>query len=64
MCLTWRPAPRDLHVELDSVHAQDGVSYVAEQVASRHHSGKRWQLTELLQLQLPPGRRSQSKGQR
>jgi len=29
---TWCPAPWHLHVELDGVHAQDGVSYMAEQV--------------------------------
>lgn len=45
-----RAAPGNLHVELDSVHAQDGVSYVAEQIASRHHPGERRQLTQLLQL--------------
>lgn len=33
LCMyTWCPAPWHLHVELDSVHAQDGVSYVTEQV--------------------------------
>lgn len=31
--MTWYPAPRDLHVELNGVHAQDGVTHVAEQVA-------------------------------
>lgn len=29
---TWCPAPWHLHVKLDSVHAQDGVSYMTEQV--------------------------------
>lgn len=31
--ITWYPAPGDLHVELNGVHAQDGVAHVAEQVA-------------------------------
>lgn len=31
---TWCPAPWYLHVELDGVHAQDGVPHVAEQVSS------------------------------
>lgn len=30
---TWYPAAGHLHVELHSVHAQDGVAHVAQQVA-------------------------------
>lgn len=31
--ITWYPAAGDLHVELNRVHAQDGVTHVAQQVA-------------------------------
>lgn len=31
--MTWYPAPRHLHVQLDCVHTQDGVTHVTEQVA-------------------------------
>lgn len=53
--LTCYPAPGDLHVELDCVHTQDGVTHVAEQVAGRYDSSKGWQFTELLELLFPPG---------
>lgn len=49
------PAPRHLHVELDRVHAQDGVTHVAEQVAGGDDSREGRQFAELLQLLLPPG---------
>ena len=55
VCATWRPAAWHLHVELHGVHAQDGVSHVAEQVPGRHHPGERWKLGQLLKLLLPPG---------
>lgn len=50
---TWRPAAGNLHVELDCVHTQDGVTDVAEQVASGNHPGKRWQLGQFLKLLFP-----------
>lgn len=53
--LTWYPTPGDLHVELNGVHAQDGVPHVAEQVPGRHDSSKGRQFAELLELLLPPG---------
>lgn len=46
--LTWYPAPRDLHVELNRVHTHDGVSYVAEQVTGGYNSSKGGQLAEFL----------------
>ena len=32
----------DLHVELDSVHAQDGVSHVTQHVAAGRHPHEGW----------------------
>lgn len=61
MC-TWCSAPWDLHVELDGVHAQDGVSYMAEQVAGGNHPGKRRQLRQLLKLLFPSGQMIQTAG--
>lgn len=49
------PAPGHLHVELDCVHAQDGVTHVAEQVTGRDDSREGRQFAEFLQLLLPPG---------
>lgn len=31
---TWSPAPWYLHVQLDGVHAQDGVANMAEEISS------------------------------
>lgn len=52
--LTWRPAAWHLHVELDCVHAQDGVADMTEHVVAGFHSHESWQLQQLLQLGLPP----------
>lgn len=52
--LTWRAAAGHLHVQLDRVHAQYGVAYVAEHVVAGLHTHERWQLEQLLQLGLPP----------
>lgn len=52
--LTWRPAAWHLHVELDRVHAQDGVANMTEHVVAGFHSHESWQLQQLLQLGLPP----------
>lgn len=57
--LTWRSAPRNLHVELDGVHAQDGVSHVAQHVPAGCHAHEGRQLLQLLQLRLPPVQRKQ-----
>lgn len=54
--LTWYPAPRHLHVELDCVHTHDGVTHVTEQVAGGNHSSEGWEFAELLELLFPPGR--------
>lgn len=59
--LTWRSAPWNLHVELDGVHAQDGVSYVAEHVPAGRHAHESGQLLQLLKLRLPPEHREQSR---
>lgn len=53
--ITWYSAAGDFHVELDRVHTQNGVAHMAEQVSSRDDSSEGRQLTELLQLLLPPG---------
>lgn len=58
---TWRSAPWNLHVELDGVHAQDGVSYVAEHVPAGRHAHESGQLLQLLKLRLPPEHREQSR---
>lgn len=56
MCvITWYSAAGDFHVQLDRVHAQNGVAHMAEQVSSRDHASEGWQFTQLLQLLLPPG---------
>ena len=52
--LTWRPAARDLHVELDGVHAQDGLAHVAQHVVGGGHTHEGRQLHQLLELLLPP----------
>lgn len=52
--LTWRAAAWHLHVELDGVHAQDGVTDVTEHVVAGFHPHESWQLEQLLQLGLPP----------
>lgn len=52
--LTWRAAAWHLHIELDSVHAQDGVTDVTEHVVAGFHTHESWQLEQLLQLGLPP----------
>ena len=52
--LTWRAAAWHLHVELHSVHAQDGVTNMTEHVVAGLHSHESWQLQQLLQLGLPP----------
>lgn len=51
---TWCSTPWNLHVELNSVHAQDSVSYVAEHVATRRYTHKCRQLLQFLKLRLPP----------
>ena len=56
---TWCSAPWDLHVELDSVHAEDGVSNMAQHVSTGCYTHKCWQLLQLLKLGLPPERRQQ-----
>lgn len=53
--ITWYSAAGDFHVQLNRVHAQNGVAHMAEQVSSRDHSSEGWQFTQLLQLLLPPG---------
>ena len=50
---TWCAGSRHLHVELDGVHAEDGVADVAEHVAGRHEAQEGGQLGQLLQLGLP-----------
>lgn len=57
--LTWGSTSWDLHVELDGVHAQDGVSHVAEHVPAGCHAHKSGQLLQLLKLRLPPGQKEQ-----
>lgn len=52
--LTWRATAWHLHVELDSVHAQDGVTDMTEHVVAGFHSHESWQLEQLLQLGFPP----------
>lgn len=52
--LTWRSAAWHLHVKLDCVHAQDGVTDVTEHVVAGFHTHESWQLQQLLQLGLPP----------
>lgn len=52
--LTWRSAAWHLHVKLDCVHAQDGVTDVTEHVVAGFHAHESWQLQQLLQLGLPP----------
>lgn len=51
---TWCPASWDLHIELDSIHAQYGMAHMSEQVPCRNDASKCRQLTQLSQLQLPP----------
>ena len=51
---TWRSAAWDLHVQLHCVHAQDGVSHVAQHVARGGYPHEGGQLQQLLQLGLPP----------
>lgn len=51
---TWCPTPWDFHVQLDGVHAQDGVSHVAQHVSAGGYAHKCWQLLQLLELGLPP----------
>lgn len=51
--LTWRATARHLHVELNRVHAQDGVANMTEHIVAGFHTHERWQLQELLQLWLP-----------
>lgn len=46
--LTWCAAAWHLHVELDSVHAQDGMTDVTEHVVTRLHTHESWQLQQLL----------------
>ncbi len=46
--LTWRAAAWHLHVELHSVHAQDGVTDVAEHVVAGFHTHESWKLQQLL----------------
>lgn len=53
--ITWYSAAGDFHVELNRVHAQNGVAHMAEQVSSRDHASEGRQFTQLLQLLLPPG---------
>lgn len=60
--LTWRPAAWHLHVQLHSVHAQDGVTHVAQQVPGRHHASERRKFGQFLKLLFPP--EAGSKGQR
>lgn len=60
--LTWCPAAWDLHVELDCVHAENGVAHMTEQIPCRHHPHEGRQLTQLSQLQLPPAK-PQGEGQ-
>lgn len=60
---TWCPAAWDLHIELDCVHSENGVTHMTEQIPCRHHPRKRRQLTQLSQLQLPPARATGQKGQ-
>lgn len=56
--LTWRAATRHLHVELHGVHAQDGVTDVAQHVVAGFHAHESRQLQQLLQLGLPPFKRA------
>lgn len=58
--LTWCTAARHLHVKLDSVHAQDGVTDVTQHVVAGFHSHESWQLQQLLQLGLPPWKKIKS----
>lgn len=51
---TRRPAARNLHVELDGVHAEDGVSNVAQHVPTGGDAHKCRKLLQLLKLGLPP----------
>lgn len=55
--VTWCPAAWNLHVELDAVHAEDGVSDVAQHVPTGGHTHERRQLLQLLKLGLPPEQR-------
>lgn len=57
--LTWCAAARHLHVELHGVHAQDGVTDVAQHVVAGFHAHESRQLQQLLQLGLPPFKRAQ-----
>lgn len=54
--LTWCPAAWDLHIELDCVHAENGMAHMTEQIPCRHHPCEGRQLTQLSQLQLPPAK--------
>lgn len=56
---TWRSAPRNLHVQLDRVHAQDGVSHVAQHVPAGRYAHEGRQLLQLLELRLPPAQAKQ-----
>lgn len=56
---TWCSAAWNLHVELDSVHAKDSVSYVAQHVSTGCYTHKCRQLLQLLKLGLPPEQRQQ-----
>lgn len=58
VCSTWGAAPWDLHVELDSVHAQDGMSHMAQHVSTGCYTHKGRQLLQLLELRLPPEQRT------
>lgn len=51
---TWCPAAWDLHIELNSIHAQYGMAHVSEQVPCRNNTSECRQLTQLSQLQFPP----------
>lgn len=44
---TWCSAAWDLHIELDSIHAQYRMAHMREQVPCRNDTSKGRQLTQL-----------------
>ena len=50
---TWCTGPRNLHVELHRVHAQDFVAHVTQRVAPGDHAGEGRKLGQLCQLRPP-----------